>query len=205
MNSLFDAYSPGSSPVHKTPLWSKWLCTLGIAFACTFTSSWVIPLICCGLIITIGCLAGITIKNWLVSAWSIKWLLLAMSVYYIFFNKIEQGADVLLTLLTLIFTSKVLLFSTPTPVLIDGFVKFCRPLQIFGVSPRQVGLAIALMLRSIPVIMDLWVQLQVSVKARGLKVSPFMLFTPLMISTVNFAHETGDAIAARGLDRPDTK
>ena len=131
------------------------------------------------------------------------WLLLAiLTAYYLFSGKVETGADVLLTLLTMIFASKILLWSTPMPVIIDGFIWLCTPLRWVGGSPETVGLALALMVRSIPVIMDQWNALTVAVIARGVRVSSFRLFTPLVIATVAYAHETGDALVARGLDRP---
>ena len=64
-----------------------------------------------------------------------------------------------------------------------------------------MGLALALMVRSIPVIMDSWQLILAAVAARGIKVAQFRLFISLVIATVAYAHETGDALAARGLDR----
>lgn len=205
MNNLMGAYRPGFSPIHRAPLWCKWLVILGIALACTLTRTWLVSAGALVLVLVCARLAGMRAREIGAALWSVKWLLVAMSLYYLFFDKVALGADVLLTLLTLIFATKTLLFSTPMPTLIDGFVTACRPLRGLGISPELVGLAIALMLRSIPVIMDRWGILQTAVKARGIKLSAVHLFTPLVMTTVAYAHETGDAIVARGLDSPKNK
>lgn len=205
MNNLMGAYCPKSSPIHRAPLWSKWLVIFGITLTCAITHTWWVPALALMLVLVLALGAGLSLHELGAALWSVKWLLLAMSLYYLLFDKLALGADVLLTLLTLIFATKVLLFTTPTTSLIDGFVRGCKPLRGLGVSPELVGLAIALMLRSIPVIMDRWVILQTAVKARGIKLSAAHLFTPLVMTTVAYAHETGDAIVARGLDSPKNK
>mgnify|MGYP002719670255 FL=1 len=199
-HQLFNAYYPGNSVVHRTSLWVKWVFIACCAVATTTTHSFLIPLGTFIAVVTVGSLAGITAKDWAASLWGIKWLILAMSIYYLSSNKLAMGADIILTLLTLIFASKVLLFSTPMTTIIDGFVRACTPLRHIGLSPQLVGLAIALMIRSIPVIFDQWTDIHTAVQARGIKVGPTRRFIPLVIATVAYAHETGEALVARGLD-----
>lgn len=200
-NQLFGTYQPLSTPVHRAPLWAKGVFILLLGIYLAATSHWGFGLAALVLVLALGALAKIPWRTWVQSLASLSWVLAILLVYYLVSGKLESGADVLLTLLTMIAASKVLLWSTPLPVLIDGFIWLCTPLKWVGVSPERVGLALALMVRSIPVIMDSWQLIQAAVAARGIKVSQFRLFIPLVIATVAYAHETGDALAARGLDR----
>lgn len=200
-NQLFGIYQPLSTPVHRAPLWAKGVFILLLGISLAATSHWGFGLAALALVLALGALAKIPWRTWVQSLASLSWLLAILLVYYLVSGKLESGADVLLTLLTMIAASKVLLWSTPMPVLIDGFIWLCTPLKWVGGSPERVGLALALMVRSIPVIMDSWQLIQAAVAARGIKVAQLRLFIPLVIATVAYAHETGDALAARGLDQ----
>ena len=65
---------------------------------------------------------------------------------------------------------------------------------------ERIGLAISLMLRSIPFIAGSVGELRDAMRARGLRPDPVRLVTPAVISTVAYAHRTGEALAARGFD-----
>lgn len=200
-NQLFGTYQPLNTPVHRAPLWAKGSFILLLGLYLAATTHWGFGLAALTLVLALGALAKVPWRSWGQALVSLIWLLLILTVYYLISKKIAAGADVLLTLLTMIAASKVLLWSTPLPVLIDGFIWLCTPLKWMGGSPERVGLALALMVRSIPVIMESWQLIQAAVAARGIKVAQFRLFIPLVIATVAYAHETGDALAARGLDR----
>ncbi|MDY6050916.1 MAG: energy-coupling factor transporter transmembrane protein EcfT [Rothia sp. (in: high G+C Gram-positive bacteria)] len=201
-NQLFGTYQPLNTPIHRAPLWAKGTFILALTIYLAATSHWAFGLAALTLVLTLGALAKIPGRTWVQALASLAWLLVILSVYYLVSGKTAAGADVILTLLTMIAASKVLLWSTPMPTIIDGFVWLCTPLTWVGGSPERVGLALALMVRSIPVIMDSWRLIQAAVTARGIKVSQFRLFIPLVIATVAYAQETGDALAARGLDTP---
>lgn len=201
-NHLFGTYTPLDSPLHRLALKYKGAFIFLLALLLAATQHWGVGLGALLLVIALGFCARIPVSHWWQAVRSLWLLLTILTAYYLFSGKVETGADVLLTLLTMIFASKILLWSTPMPVIIDGFIWLCTPLRWVGGSPETVGLALALMVRSIPVIMDQWNALTVAVVARGVRISSFRLFTPLVIATVAYAHETGDALAARGLDRP---
>lgn len=197
---LFGTYQPLETPVHRTPLGIKALSLLLLTALLTLTSQWSIAAAVLVIVIALGTLAQIPAMTWVRALRSLAWLLGFLLLYYWYTGTLARGTDTLLGLLSLLFASKVLLWSTPLPVIIDGFIWLCAPLRYIGGSPQRIGLALALMIRSIPAIIDSWSALHESVTARGLKVSRFRLFIPLVISTVAYAHDTGDALAARGLD-----
>lgn len=199
-NHLFGTYTPLDTPVHRLPLGAKGLLIFVLALILAATGHWLVGAGALLAVLGAGALARIPLRNWWASVRSLGLLLVILSAYYLVTGKVATGADVLLTLLSMIFASKVLLWSTPMPVIIDGFIWLCAPLRYVGASPEKIGLALALMVRSIPVLMDNWNALVAAVAARGIRVSSFRLFIPLVISTVAYAQETGDALAARGLD-----
>lgn len=202
MNPLFGNYQPLDTPVHRCPLWVKGLVILVLTGVLALTGSWWVGAVCLVLVVGAGALAGVPWRVWGTTVRALWLLLVVLGVYYVLAGRVAVGADVVLTLLTMIAASRVLLWSTPMPVIIDGFVWLCGPLRWVGGSPEKVGLALALMVRSIPVLLDVWAELRSAADARGVRVPAWRLFTPLVVATVAYANETGDALAARGLDSP---
>lgn len=200
-NKLFGTYTPIKSPVHSCPLWSKALFLLTLSLLLMFTRSWQIGLAAFFLVLALGTVAKIPLSSWPASLKPMMPLLLILSIYYLWAQQIAAGSAVLLTMLTLVAASRILLSTTPIPHIIDGFVRLCGPLKSLGISPERIGLMIALMIRSIPVIMNEYTLIQEAHRARGLTPWPHKMLIPLVIATVAYAQETGDALAARGLDQ----
>ena len=111
-----------------------------------------------------------------------------------------MAADVVLTIVVLLVLTRVLMHTTPLPELLDGVVWLCSPVRLVGADPERIGLAISLMLRSIPFIVGAVGELRDAVRARGLRPNPVRLVTPAVISAVAYAQRTGEALAARGFD-----
>jgi len=115
--------------------------------------------------------------------------------------KVWAGADAIATMLTAFYASRALLVSTPLPVLIDGFVRLCSPLRFVGLSPERLGLLIALMVRSIPALMDRWGALRRAAVARNLpKRMYWRLLIPWVVQAVDYATATARALRARHVD-----
>ena len=105
------------------------------------------------------------------------------------------------TMLDAVLISRILLTTTPLPLVLDGIIWLLTPLKLLGISPERVGLMLALVIRSIPAIMDSWGALQHAAHARGLpKRSAWRLLVPLVVQTVGYAQITGDVLTARGLE-----
>lgn len=105
--------------------------------------------------------------------------------------------------LTAIYLSRLLTTTTPGSDLVDALIAGLRPLRVFGVSPERAGLAVAVMLRSIPVLLDTFGEVRQAAMARGRERRWFALVTPVVIRAVGHARATGAALAARGLGEPE--
>lgn len=109
------------------------------------------------------------------------------------------GVRVVAVMLTALYASRILLISTPMPQLIDALVSFVRPLRVVGFDPERFGLAVAVMMRSIPYILASFGDVRDAARARGLERNPLASITPVVVQAVAYARTTGDALAARGL------
>lgn len=145
--------------------------------------------------------AGVSASQlWLVVR-TLALLLLIMAAYYVLTGQYASGADAIATMLTAFYASRTLLVSTPLPVLIDGFVRLCSPLRFMGLSPERLGLLIALMIRSIPALVDRWGALQRAAVARNLPRRMYWrLLIPWVVQAVDYATATARALRARRVD-----
>lgn len=197
---LVGFYQPLNTPVHRAPLWLKGGLFFGL-FIVLAVTGWQVALV--ALVVSALCAlwAGVAVSQlWLVVR-TLALLLLIMGVYYVLTGQYASGMDAIATMLTAFYASRTLLVSTPLPVLIDGFVRLCWPLQFVGLSPERLGLLIALMIRSIPALVDRWGALQRAAVARNLpKRMYWRLLIPWVVQAVDYATATARALRARHVD-----
>lgn len=109
------------------------------------------------------------------------------------------GVVVVLNLVLALYATRILTLTTPIPELVDGIVAVCRPLRRLGVDPDSIGLAVAVMMRSLPHLLGAFQEVRDAANARGIRRNPVTYIAPVVVRTVAYAHATGDALAARGL------
>lgn len=108
---------------------------------------------------------------------------------------VEVAAD----LVTVVLAAVAVTATTPPDRLLDALVRVARPLRVVGLQPDTVALAVGLMLRAIPALVDASVEARDAARARGLERDPRAVLVPAAVRAVGRARRTGDAIAARGL------
>lgn len=128
------------------------------------------------------------------------WVLLAvLAGYQALVGRPDLALVVSANLVTAIYASRLLTLTTPGPVLIDALVSALRPLRWVGVDPEQVGLAVAIMVRSVPLLLDTFDQVRQAARARGRERNLFALVTPVVVRAIGQAQAVGAALTARGL------
>ena len=197
---LVGFYQPLNTPVHRAPLWLKGTLFFGL-FIVLAVTGWQVALVALAAATLCALWAGVSASQmWLVVR-TLALLLLIMAAYYVLTSQYASGADAIATMLTAFYASRTLLVSTPQPVLIDGFVRLCSPLRFMGLSPERLGLLIALMIRSIPALVDRWGALQRAAVARDLPRRMYWrLLIPWVVQAVDYATATARALRARRVD-----
>ncbi|QTE30732.1 energy-coupling factor transporter transmembrane component T family protein [Pengzhenrongella sicca] len=108
---------------------------------------------------------------------------------------IEVGAD----LVTLVVAAGVVTATTPADRMLDALERAARPLARVGLRPEIFALSVALMLRTIPALVETGLEVRDAARARGLERNPRALLVPAAVRTVARARATGEGLAARGL------
>lgn len=197
--NLFSLYTPGTSPLHRLGVGWKYLLLLVLTVPALVVATPVASLIALGttMAFLMSCRIGAR------AAWGLPlalWVLLAiMAAYQVIVGRPDLAVVVVANLVTAVYASRLLTATTPGPVLIDALVAGLRPVRRIGVDPELVGLAIAVMLRSVPVLLDSFEQVRQAARARGRDRNLFALVTPVVVRAVGQAQAVGAALAARGL------
>ncbi len=197
--NLFSLYIPGTTVLHRVGVGWKYLLLLVLTLPALVVAHPVISVT--ALVVTLLLLASC--RTGLAYSWGLPlalWVLIAMLAgYQLVVGRPDLAVVVSANLITAVYASRILTMTTPGPVLIDALVAVLRPFARFGVKPDLVGLAVAVMVRSVPLLLDSFGQVRQAAQARGQERNLFLLVTPVVVRAVGQAQATGAALAARGL------
>lgn len=197
--NVLGLYLPGNSVWHRVSVGWKYVAFLALTLPGPIVGNVWVSLGM--LLMSLVCVASTGVR--IVTGWGIPWgmvaLLAVLGGYHVFFGRTAVGVSLVATLLTALYASRELLITTPSPVLIDALVAATRPLDRLGFNSERFGLAVSVMIRSIPFVAGAFGDVQQAALARGMRLNPVALVTPVVVSTVSYAHVTAEALAARGL------
>ena len=196
---LFGVYQPRGTVIERVPAGWKYLGFLALTLPAFLVRLWWVTVIClviAGILVLatrLGLRRGLGLPRGVIA------LLAVLAVFQGITATWLAGFVLIGNLVLAIWASRLIVMTTPTPVLIDALVTVARPLRVIGLSPQRFGLAIAIMLRSIPYLMGEFTTIRQAARARGLERHLFGQITQVVIKAVAYGQTTGDAIAARGL------
>ncbi|UKA51813.1 energy-coupling factor transporter transmembrane protein EcfT [Arthrobacter sp. FW305-123] len=200
---LIANYVRGNSIVHRTPLWLKFLVVAACGAASFLIVDWVVSLLIFVLMCVLFMLTGAGYRRLLRAIWLVAPILVVIGLFQWWQLGGPTAARIVLNVLVCVVAASVLTATTPVQDLLDGVVALAKPFRRFGADPERFALTIAVMLRSIPFIAGAFSDVRDSARARGLERNPRALVLPVFITTVAYARQTGDALAARGLGEPE--
>jgi biotin transport system permease protein len=197
--ALVGEFTPGTSVLHRLPPGPKLagVALFGVLVVSTrsMPASWVFLALACGLA------AGGHVRPTKLARAARSILLIAVVIagfqWWLFgpSKAIETVVDLIaLAVVGITFTAT----TSPTHML-DRVKAWVRPLSIIGVHPERVALTMSLAMQAIPTSIQLAQETRDAARARGLDRNMRAHISPFVIRTVARAHETGDALAARGL------
>lgn len=125
-------------------------------------------------------------------------LLVILVVLHGWIGSLMDGIVMCLRLLAMVLLANAVTMTTRMDDMMDAVEPILRPLALVGLSPRAVALAVAMMLRFVPLLFALWEALGESYRARTGKRGGWRLLAPFCIQTLRLSHHTAEALAARG-------
>ncbi len=200
---LIANYVRGDSVIHRAPLWLKFLVVAACGAASFLIVDWAVSLLIFGIMCAFFLLSGAGLGRLAGAIRMVAPIVLVIGLFQWWQLGGPTAARIVLNILVCVVAASVLTATTPVQDLLDGVVSLAKPFRRFGADPERFALTIAVMLRSIPFIAGAFSDVRDSARARGLERNPRALVLPVFITTVAYARQTGDALAARGLGEPE--
>ncbi|MGA0562778.1 energy-coupling factor transporter transmembrane component T family protein [Ancylobacter sp. VNQ12] len=127
------------------------------------------------------------------------WPLFAILLTFHAWNgDIVLGVVVMARLLATVLLANAVTMTTRMDAMMDAIEPVLSPLRLVGLAPRTVALAVAMMIRFVPLLFALWESLNESYRARTGRRGGWRLLAPFCIHTLRLSHNAAEALAARG-------
>ena len=196
---LVGVYQPGSSLLHRLPVGVKLgaLAVFSIVVVVVRSAPYAF------VFLAVAVLAALVARTDLrLVARSLRSVLLFAAIFaalqWLLYGP-AKATETLVDLVTLALAAVVVSATTPVNAMLDAFIRWIGPLRHVGVDPERVALTIGLAIQALPGTIALAVETRDAARARGLSRHPRAYLTPFVIRVVARAHETGDALHARGI------
>jgi biotin transport system permease protein len=112
----------------------------------------------------------------------------------------HAGAVVGLRLLAMLLLADLVSMTTTMSALMDVLAPFFNLLRPLGVNPRKMALAMALVLRFVPVLLTRWRAREEAWKARTHRRVPARLLAVFLADILQLADRVAESLDARGFD-----
>lgn len=191
--------SPVRTYAHDIPAGAKiaalCLITLGL-FALTTP----LPLaLAAGAMAGLALSCGLRFATALLRALRVLWpFLLILALWHLWTGEIGSGLTIALRMLTAVAAATFVTMTTPLSAMLDLFARLASPLQRLGLSPKALSLALALMIRFIPVMLDRFAALSMAWRARAVRRLGWQVLMPATLAALDDAAHVAEALRARG-------
>lgn len=195
--SMFGSHQPGDSFWHRCRVGWKYLVVLALTMvALALQHPWAST---ASLLLTVAALlsTGLPARVTLTVPWSLVALLAVLAVFQLVIGQPDSAFVVPGNVLQAVLAARLLICTTPASVLVDALVRAAD--RVPFVDGERLGLAVGIMLRSVPFLAGAFYDVRDAARARGLERHWVARLSPVVVRAVGFAQATGEALAARGL------
>ncbi len=113
----------------------------------------------------------------------------------------EMAAAIVLRLCLMILLADLVSMTTPMLDMMDAIEPLLRPLSIFGLDSMRLSVAVALVVRFVPALMEEWMKRNEAWRARTGRRASFRLLPAFLGGVVILADRVAEALDARGFGR----
>lgn len=167
-NINLNSYIDNNSVIKNINPFIKLLSILFILFLSIFSNSFKSHLLILLLITNIIILSKIDIKYYLKSINTIKYFLLIIFIFNLFFIDITNNIINLFRIIELIIYSKLIIFTTKVSDINYAITLLCYPLKLLKINPLFISMSISLTIRFIPIVINEINTILKSLKVKGI-------------------------------------
>ncbi len=192
-------HQPGDTILHRLPVGVKVLGLAGLSLAIVVVRDVRLAVAFLAVTLALAALARVPVRSVWRAARGVLLIAAVASALQWWWYGGEKAAETFLDLLSLGLAALSLTATTEVNEMVDALSRWARPLGFVGIDPDRVALTVALTIGALPGTIAIARETRDAARARGLERSPRAYLSPLVIRVVARAHESGDALHARGI------
>ena len=195
---MIGAYVAGRTPLHRLPFGAKLVALLVISIALNRLGDWrVLAFVVAGAVALYAALGPAMLRR-LTDLRPLWPMLLAIAELQAVFDGPALAAASVLRIVALVSLSALVTYTTTTTEMLETLEPLFAPLRWVGLNPRVPALAIALVLRLVPMLLDLWTEKEEAWRARTGRRASWRLVPSFLASALAMADHLAEALDARG-------
>ncbi len=196
--SFVGVYQPGDTILHRLPVGVKLSGLAVLSLAIVLVRSMPASLVFLAVGLVVALVGRVSLPTLVRAARGVLVVAFVIAGFQWWLSGYAKAVETLVDLVTLALTAVVLTATTPINAMLDAIVRWITPWRRLGVDPDRVALTFALTMQALPGTVALALETRDAARARGVR-SPRAHLAPFVIRVVARAHETGDALMARGI------
>jgi biotin transport system permease protein len=123
---------------------------------------------------------------------------LIITLWHLWTQDPTGGATVLLRLTTAVAAANFVTMTTRLSDMMAVLTTLARPLSALGLNPRTLALAVALVIRFVPVMLTRTEQIAAAFRARSARRPGWRVLVPALLAALDDAAQVAEALRARG-------
>jgi biotin transport system permease protein len=192
-------HQPGTTILHRLPVGSKVLGLALLSLAIVLVRDVRAAPVFLAVTLLLAAVARVPLRSVWRAARGVLLIAVVASLFQWWWYGGGKAVETFLDLLSLGLAALSLTATTEVNAMVDALVRWARPLKVLGVDPDRVALTVALTVGALPGTIALARETRDAARARGLDRNPRAYLSPFVIRVVARAHESGDALHARGI------
>ncbi|MBR1217039.1 energy-coupling factor transporter transmembrane protein EcfT [Bradyrhizobium sp. U87765 SZCCT0131] len=199
---MMGGYLARATWLHRLPAWLKLAALAAISLALLPVQDWRLLALSFAAVIAIYAMLGRDALRRLGLFRPLIPLLVIVGGLQGLFNQWQDGAVVVLRLVVMVLAADLVTMTTTMTALMAAVEPLFRLLRPLGVDARKIALAVALVLRFIPVLLANWRAREEAWRARSQRRPPLRMVVLFLAETLRLADHVAEALDARGFGRP---
>lgn len=199
--TVLGEYRPGRSWLHRLPVGTKLLGLGVLIVAITVVVDTPVRLGVAAAVVTLAVAsARLSPRVVIGQLRQVFWVVGFIFVLQVLLTDWQRALVVCGVLLLAVCLAVLVTLTTRTTDMLEAATRAMAPLARFGFPVRQVAIALALTIRSIPLLVEIIRQVDEARRARGLRISPRVVVVPVLVAALRAADNFSEALIARGID-----
>ena len=192
-------HQPGDTILHRLPVGAKVLGLAALSLAIVMVRDVRLALVFLLMTLLLAAVARVPLRSVWRAARGVLLVAVVAGLFQWWWYGAEKAVETFLDLLSLALAALSLTATTTVNEMVDALSRWARPLRVLGVDPDRVALTVALTIGALPGTIAIARETRDAARARGLDRTPRAYLSPFVIRVVARAHESGDALHARGI------